>query len=358
MPSAKTFRRASAVVAALVALPAFAQDLLPNGDFSDASQLAGWSAALSGTILWSSQDAAGNAASGSLQGESAGTGNPVLGVSSCMAVTGGQTFRYGGSASGGVGFASAGFVCTAFDANDCSGTGASLDYVDLHHADAAPWYAASVDGVLPPHAQSVHCSTSNNAMGASTVYFDDLFFESPGPGRLVNGDFRDVDQIDGWSCSSIFGSVHWTADDAAATPPSGSIELSAAAFGDVSWFQGLEVCDSTCFDVRPGAAFAYGGQSRLETFSGGAGSSFAMHLACGVYAEAGCSGAPTWLPAPVMPMESGWTAPATQQGYLPGNAASVSCQLLVVADGENAAGAGRFDNLFFTTDVIYANGYE
>jgi len=351
---------AARVFALIVALPVtgIAQDLLPNADFSSVSQISGWSASGSGTIQWSNLDAGGDASSGSLRADGAGTGNPVLGVSSCMAVTGGQTFRYGGSASGGVGFVSAGVACTAFDTSDCTGTGSLLDYVDLRHSDGAPWHTGSVDGTLPPQAQSVHCSTSNNAMGASTVYFDDLFFESPGPGRLAYGDFRGVDQTKGWSCASIFGSVNWAADDADAMPSSGSIELSASAYGDPDWFEGLEVCDSTCFDVRPGAMYAYGGESRLVAIAGGPGSSFAMHLSCGVYAERGCSGSPTWLSAPVMSMESGWTAPVIQQGTLPGDAVSASCQVQAIADGESASGSGHIDNLFFTTDVIFANGYE
>jgi hypothetical protein len=176
---------------------------------------------------------------------------------------------------------------------------------------------------------------------------------------LPNGDFANAAMASGWTCASIFGSQDWTGDDAGALATSGSIELSASAFGDQNnWFQGLEVCNSTCFDVRPGAAYAYGGQSRVIAVAGAAGSSFAMHFACGVYAYGGCSGSPTWLPAPAMSMAPDWTAPAVTDDALPAGAVSAGCQLLAIADGENGSGTGHFDNLFFTTDVIFAADFE
>ena len=176
---------------------------------------------------------------------------------------------------------------------------------------------------------------------------------------LANGDFASSAMASGWTCFSIFGSHAWTADDAGALPASGSIELSASAFGEQGgWNQGLEVCDSACFAVRPGAAYSFGGQSRLVAAAGGAGSSFALHFSCGVYAQSGCSGSPTWLPAPDMSTASDWTAPALLEGALPTDAVSGSCQIQAIADGENGSGTGHFDNLFFMTDIIFANGYD
>lgn len=176
--------------------------------------------------------------------------------------------------------------------------------------------------------------------------------------RLPNGGFDNPAMTSGWSCGSIFGSVAWSTDDAGALPDSGAIELSAAAYGDTSWYQGLEVCDSTCFAVRPRAAYAYGADSRLVAAAGGVGSSFAMHFTCGVYAQAACAGSPQWLPEPVLAMASTWSAPNVVDGVLPSDAVSAACQVQAIADGENGSGTGHFDNLFFTTDSIFANGYE
>jgi len=177
---------------------------------------------------------------------------------------------------------------------------------------------------------------------------------------LPNGDFSNAAVASGWSCAGIFGSHAWTGDDADAFPTSGSIEVSAHAVldGPNSWLEGLEICNSACFDVRPGSAYAYGGHSRLAAVAGGPGSSFAMYFSCGVYAQSGCSGLPTWLPAPSMSAASAWTLPALVDGALPANAVSASCQIQTIADGENGSGTGHFDSLFFTTDTIFANGYE
>jgi len=191
-----------------------------------------------------------------------------------------------------------------------------------------------------------------SALLVSSAIADDANF-------LLNGDFANAAMASGWTCHSIFGSQTWSSDDSGAMATSGSIELSASAYGDQnSWFQGLEICDSSCFDVRPGAAYSYGGQSRLIAVAGAAGSSFVMHFSCGVYAQDSCSGSPTWLPAPATSMAAGWTAPISLDGTLPANAVSAGCQLQAIADGENASGTGHFDNLFFTTDVIFADGLE
>jgi hypothetical protein len=59
-----------------------------------------------------------------------------------------------------------------------------------------------------------------------------------------------------------------------------------------------------------------------------------------------------------MSAASAWTLPAFVDGALPANAVSASCQIQTIADGENGSGTGHFDSLFFTTDTIFANGYE
>ena len=153
----------------------YATNLLPNGSFD--SGVAGWQ--VSG-VDWNSDDASGNANSGSIQLEG---GNQGASASVTFLVTPGATYTYGASSKFIRGTDPADqlyFFCVA--SNDGVTTTPLLPQPVFSH-DPAWSIAAPVSGTLPADAVSVSCyaalSTHENHPDFPIARFDDLFFESP-----------------------------------------------------------------------------------------------------------------------------------------------------------------------------------
>lgn len=165
---------------------------------------------------------------------------------------------------------------------------------------------------------------------------------------LSNGDFSTAAQLNAWNCvapntAAAFGSYQWSSEDAGGSGTSGSMSLSATAvetYADV-------YCTSTCMPVRPSAAYTLGGQNR----------GYPSSFKCYACPDSACSVCATTLAVPTMSgTADSWGTPAETSGMLPNNAYSVSCTASVTAAFGSAI--ALFDNLFFTTDVIFANGME
>jgi hypothetical protein len=177
----------TATLTALVSISAcaFATNLLPNGDFSSATQITGWSNSR-GANSWSSDDANGSPSSGSLQTQTDAVGDPEDTISACFAVTPSAAYSYGGETRqiGQTG-ATVLFTCTSYLVAGCLGNVHDLSPVPLMSVTTMwPSLAASASGTLPANAQSVNCATHvDNALGgtAETVHFDNLFFDSTAP---------------------------------------------------------------------------------------------------------------------------------------------------------------------------------
>ena len=356
--------RAFALAGALVAPPVVAQDLLPDGDFSSANQLSGWTANFTEKVQWSSNDGESDASSGSLETTGYGTGFPTTALSSCFAVVGGQHYRIGGKSQGAAGTISGGFRCTVWNGAACSGTSALLPYLDLRWVGftGGNWYAGQMDGLLPDDAQSATCSAIGTPKSL-TVWFDDLFFESPGSGVLANGNFRKADQLAGWTCSGTGAAAEWSSDNPdAALSYSGSLQLSASTACDPetsSCTDGHATCQSTCLAANAGssAVFSLGGKSRRVGDDPGS----AATLSCTAYSDASCGAGATPLTAPIMSAETSWPAArAVTEGALPAGTHSVACAIQV----SNAPGSSpftstyHFDEIGFFTDVVFAAEFE
>jgi len=164
-------------------------NLLPNGDFSNTSQISGWTALEGTTISFSSMDGAGNAASGSLQITTDGSG-PGSAQSGCFAVVPDTAFRFGGR----VAAAAPGvtthvfFRCISYAAANCSGSAR----IDLNPAreglDIAgssfvslPELSGTTDGSARAASCDVVLTTSNSGNGVLSAIFDDLHFTSTPP---------------------------------------------------------------------------------------------------------------------------------------------------------------------------------
>jgi hypothetical protein len=164
---------------------------------------------------------------------------------------------------------------------------------------------------------------------------------------LLNGDFSTAAQLNAWNCvapntAEAFGSYQWSNEDAGGSGTSGSMSLSATAvetYSDV-------YCTSTCMPVRPSAAYTLGGQNR----------GYPASFGCYAYSDSACSVYATLIAGPTMSGTADWSTPEETSGMLPNNAYSVSCTASVAAAFGSAI--ALFDNLFFTTDVIFANGLE
>ena len=160
---------------------------------------------------------------------------------------------------------------------------------------------------------------------------------------LPNGDFSQQNQLAGWSC--LGGS--WSSDDAASNAGSGSMWLQNYNFSD-------GYCTSACIAVRPGAAYSLGGQSRVLFGNP------VITIACAeAYASAQCSSFTFNLQGPTMSTASAWnSAPAIASSILSDSTLSLKCTVTLHNPVAGDMISAHLDNLFFTTDVIFADAFE
>lgn len=172
---------------------------------------------------------------------------------------------------------------------------------------------------------------------------------------LPNGDFSKVDKLIGWACGGTPGSVtNWSDDDAASSSSSGSMELSAVFYFDpisMAELPGSAGCASACIPVQQGAAYHLGGQSKIvDPLS-------TITFTCHAYSDADCQTSfIATLNAPVMATGTSWnTSPAQATGILPATSAAINC---TAETGGAVVAEARVDNLFFSTDDIFADGFD
>jgi len=151
---------------------------------------------------------------------------------------------------------------------------------------------------------------------------------------LPNGDFSSANQINGWMAT--IGAISWNSDDAAGDGSSGSLQID---------FVGTGSAFSTCFTVQAGAAYIYGGQSRLV--AGGAADSFV----CYSYDTTNCTGTATGLTGPIISQGITWPAPTSDGGTLSNTAKSGRCNIQTAGNPTLGSMSSRFDNLFFESTV-------
>ncbi len=161
-------------------------NLLPNGDFSNANQAAGWTNLGGGSMVFSSTlDANGVRNSGSLLLTTDGLGDQTFASSSCFQVAPAVPYQYGGfigkskQASASLGT----FTCSAYATTNCAGTHLELP--------TTPTTGNVVTGAgnLPETAHSVDCQvsartqpmTNGGITKLSDAYFDNLYFDSAAP---------------------------------------------------------------------------------------------------------------------------------------------------------------------------------
>ena len=177
----------------LIAVAAHAeQNLLPNGDFSNAQQLAGWLVFPgSGSVAFSPGMNASGAASGSIVLSSSSPDGGTGAGTECFQVAPGAAYRYGGKLSpanpSGV-TSEARLTCHYYKDAACKSPGdVDLDVHPVTFTGMAPFQAIpEVSGIFDGAARSVNCAVlltrpSNSTSSASQVYFDDLYFQSTPP---------------------------------------------------------------------------------------------------------------------------------------------------------------------------------
>jgi len=159
---------------------------------------------------------------------------------------------------------------------------------------------------------------------------------------LPNGDFSALNTLTGWQC---LGQSWISNDDADANAASGSLSLQ-----DISFTHGY--CTSPCIAVRPGAAYSLGGQSRLLY-----GTPY-VDFSCAETNATTCNSFTYNLHGPAMSMATAWNDPAASaSGILGSSTRSLKCTL-TFRSVDYGIISGHFDNLFFTTDVVFAADFE
>ena len=180
---------------------------------------------------------------------------------------------------------------------------------------------------------------------------------------LPNGDFSQATQFGGWSCSVMpdarGGSFSWSGDDADGDASSGSMALTAVAScpdpASPLCVLGSVICRSSCFAARPGAAYAFGGKSRLV---GGVG--LGLYFGCYQYTNASCDLGPSPLGNPDMAADATWNSlPVMTAGTFDANTHSVSCSTQASAPPvATSVATYEFDDLVFYTDDIFFAGFD
>ena len=161
-------------------------NLLINGDFAKTSQLSGWTSCSSAS--WSSDDAAGLAASGSLELSASSIYDPhtmtfILGTASCasgcLPVRPGAAYLLGGQSRLAYGTVMPGFNCVAYPTPDCTGAGDTLSSPAMSTASSWDAVASDASGTLSNAIRSVRCWPSATGVaeaGAGIAHIDNLFF--------------------------------------------------------------------------------------------------------------------------------------------------------------------------------------
>jgi hypothetical protein len=158
----------------LVAQAALAADgnLLSNGDFSQQSQLTGWSCFNSS---WSNDDAASSAGSGSMELHE---GSNVAGhcTSSCMAVRPGSAFSLGGHSRVLFGTPVISFACAQAGTDHCNSLTYDIQGPTMSTANVWNNEPAVATGILT--GLSVMCTVTLGSadLGSISGHFDNLFF--------------------------------------------------------------------------------------------------------------------------------------------------------------------------------------
>jgi len=161
-----------------------AVNLLPNGDFSNSSQVTSW-AAVPGygtSISWSSDDAIGDTTSGSLQVDIP-FGVTAKANSACFAIQSAASYTYGGQSRIVAGAPTDTFVCYSYDTTNCTGSATGLTGPII--SQGLTWPAVvSAGGTLSNSAKTVQCKldiSNGPPFAPMTVRFDNLFFDSTLP---------------------------------------------------------------------------------------------------------------------------------------------------------------------------------
>ena len=178
------------VVAGSITAMAGAQNLLTNGAFNtDVSSWTIVATGATGVTAFSTLDAGGSAASGSMQMTNT---TSVAGVNyfnrQCRTATAGTSYDFGGKVRSAVGQAAATYyvLLNFFDNPTCSGSGLDTGFMRLDFSPAGSWQGKSATTVAPPGTIAVSITLGNfkfPAGGSTVANFDDIFL-------AVTGTFR------------------------------------------------------------------------------------------------------------------------------------------------------------------------
>lgn len=179
----------AAAAAALLCLPAAAQNAVPNPDF-DTNDVSAWDLYPDLTVQWAAgpvDDAFGSPSSGSARVVNSAAGALNSGPSTCLAtpVTGGAPYDFGATIRVPTGQPATGQAFVYVYWWGVAGCGSLVD-VSATAAVAADgaWHLSTLTNVVaPPTAQSVSVILQvykNVAGGTFEAYFDRVFFGPPG----------------------------------------------------------------------------------------------------------------------------------------------------------------------------------
>jgi len=177
-------------------------NLLPNGDFSDAKQIIGWTGDPAGSIDFSPTDLDGSAGSGSLVVQG-GLHQLGTATSSCFEIEPRTSYTFGGefigSISGGFNLGDEGeatFSCKSFATANCNGLASTLGSTPIGIADVANGPFSLAFNPTDLTARSAQCSasiettyTSLSSGAPAVLQLDNLHFAVTNPNEISLGGY-------------------------------------------------------------------------------------------------------------------------------------------------------------------------
>jgi len=145
--------------------------LLPNGDFSQQSQLNGWSCQ-GGT--WNSDDAASAAGSGSMALQNAG-GIPGQCTSACIPIRPGVAYTISGQSRVLLGNPVISFACAQAGTDHCNSFTYDIQGPAMSAAYAWNNQAATASGILTGLSLMCTITLTSADLGSVSAHFDNLF---------------------------------------------------------------------------------------------------------------------------------------------------------------------------------------
>ena len=171
---------------------------------------------------------------------------------------------------------------------------------------------------------------------------------------LVNPGFDNVDQLDGWSCSTANGNATWSPEDRSGSATSGSMQHDVTAASDNRYLWCNQCVPVDEFETYVASMWVYwpddpdvtqGGSPRIEV-------DFHANTTCDSFLHLGD------IQTMGYPLYDTWNFLSTNPATAPAGAQSALLFLLTWQDLADEPVRARIDDVDFHSTTIFSDGFE